>query len=132
MTYVGMKVQNVPFDGHFTIRYLGERPLTHNRLLDLKDLLASYENLRFTVHRGSLDSFGPNEDIPVIRVYGSLMTLLTTKMHNAMNVKNFNNEGYIFQPHITIPRLNYPLPKKFILGPVYIKNGSNPRIYLGA
>lgn len=132
MTYIGMKVQNVPFDGHFTIRYLGKRPLTPNKIKDLKELLEAYENLRFTVHHGSLDWFGPNKDVPVVSVYGSIMTLLTAKLNRALTVKGFVNEGYPFTPHITIPKIDYPLPKKFILGPVYIKNGSDPRIYLGA
>jgi 2'-5' RNA ligase len=134
MTYIGLKVQNVPFDdAHLTIRYLGKHSLPAPRLNELKSYLSRYENLRFTVNRGSIDWFGENKDIPVVRVYGTVLDMFSTRIHGALNELEFYNKGFNpYYPHVAIPKPDYPVPDKFIVGPLYIENGKNPRIYFGA
>lgn len=52
MTYIGLKVQNVTFDGHITVRYLGEETLAKEDLKELLAHLSPYENLRFNMNWG--------------------------------------------------------------------------------
>jgi 2'-5' RNA ligase len=116
VSYLGFKALDMGFDAHLTVLYLGN--ITHEQ--EKLDSVATFlEGFRQEFHdsssyviRNDIQMFGPNKDIPVVRVIPNKQMWYWRKLAESMlwNASEFKE----WNPHITID-LNAPsniiLPK---------------------
>lgn len=99
-TYIGFKAMNMGFDAHMTVLYLGQITKLQEQLA-LK-FLEDYKHLKNTpVERVGFDMFGPNYDLPVLRVG---VPLELWRFREALENHSYlpNPSSYDWNPHITL------------------------------
>jgi 2'-5' RNA ligase len=101
MSYIGYKAQGMGFDAHLTILYLGRENLGPEKELEVVDFLEGDSWLSAPkVMRQTIDLFGPNNDIPVIRVM--VPPELTWLRNEALKEFGNGSEFKDWNPHITL------------------------------
>lgn len=110
-TYVGLKANNMGFDAHLTVFYLGEITQVQEQLARrvLEDFDYSYPNQIFYVERENISMFGPNNDIPVLTVMPMSGALERLRDMFADHAYLPNPSEFDWNPHITI-KFKYGAP----------------------
>lgn len=102
MSYIAYKAQDMGFDAHLTVLYLGSENLDDETEAQVKEYLATSPSAVDAIHcmRIGIDMFGPRRDLPVVRVTVPpvmvwLRNELVREFGNASEFKDWN-------PHITL------------------------------
>lgn len=110
-TYVGLKANNMGFDAHLTVFYLGEITKLQETLAErvLEDFDHNYHDQEFYAHRTGIKLFGPNNDIPVMTVDPASGAL--PRLREMLEQHSYlpNPSEFDWNPHITI-KLRYGTP----------------------
>jgi len=112
-----------PREPHSTIVYLGDITdvnYTKEEVIDaIKD---TYHSVFLWVYVEGLDWFGPEENIPVLRVHHDYMRPYHDTLTKVLKIRGIPfSEEYDYSPHITITpqaALDEVWPKKILLSPV--------------
>ena len=115
---------------HCTVLYLGEivddRVQGINFRIACERLRYTYLNSALKVHTTGLHWFGPDGNIPVIRVEHDLLpTVRSTLLEMFANGSQFKD----YNPHITVPSFDYELPQSLWLDGLHLSWGDE-KVYL--
>lgn len=102
MSYIAYKAQGMGFDAHLTVLYLGEHEPTEQEHKLFNGLVDSGFNWPKTtiVQRWFIDLFGPETNIPVVRVFVSPAMIAFRKACEAILGNGSEYKGW--NPHITL------------------------------
>lgn len=105
--YVGFKAWDMGFDAHLTVLFTGE--LEPQKELILQDILHEIGPQTNYVYPHKIALFGPDNDIPVLRVQANESLFLLREQLIKWGVPN--KSDYDFTPHITLklPHRGEPL-----------------------
>jgi hypothetical protein len=101
MSYISFKAQDMGFDAHLTVLYLGEDEPTREQRFAFDKIMADGKWQGDSLaKRWFIDLFGPETNIPVLRVFVppellAFRMLCESIMGNGSEYKNWN-------PHITL------------------------------
>lgn len=97
--YIGMKAQDLGFDAHLTVRYLGQ--LDKERQHYVKDILSNIKTSDIYVERKALAMFGPKKNLPVVKV--RLLNPDLTWVQQTLDKYGIASASdYAWNPHISI------------------------------
>lgn len=129
---IAYEVEGHP-DLHCTVLYLGQIEYDKVQGIDFEQMCDRLSDTRLNsslkVISTGLDWFGPKNDIPVARVEHQLLLAVRegimrrTYLNNGSQFKDFN-------PHITIPDVDYKLPFTFWLDGLHLSWGDKEKVYL--
>lgn len=98
-SYIGFQLPEISDKAHLTLLYLGE-DVAKNRLALATEFVTPFIFDSWLAKRHSIDMFGPNKNVPVLRVSVSqgLQNLRVDLVEALGNVSEFKD----WQPHITL------------------------------
>ena len=116
--YIGFKAWDMGFNAHLTLVYTGE--VGPQQELIIKDILHEIGEQTHYVYPHKLALFGPDNDIPVLRVRADESLFLLREQLIKWGVPN--KADYDFVPHITLqlPQTRVPSNEKLII-PIVIR-----------
>lgn len=124
--YVGLKAKlDSNTDSHLTLWVLPD-VITDEQTTQIKEILDQFEHYQIGVKFKSFDNFGPNKDIPVIKVQDEV--LFTAIRNRIAKTGIADASSYEFIPHITLPQEMDPIviPRVIWCGFIYaITQGSS-------
>ncbi len=96
--YIGLKANGMGFDAHLTVMYTGD--LEPDQESHVENILSTLGSPAFYVERDSIVMFGPNNNIPVLKVTPTLAMWNLRKILDSSHIPSPSE--FPWNPHITL------------------------------